>query len=81
MVKADGLAAGKGVVVAQSVAQAEAAVDDMLVDRKFGEAGARTLFASVPPQASHQSLRVCSAGHSACMHKGGFLLLSGRDIG
>ena len=39
VVKADGLAAGKGVVVAQSTAEAEAAVDDMLVGRKFGEAG------------------------------------------
>lgn len=40
VVKADGLAAGKGVVVAQSVDEALAAVDDMLVNRKFGEAGA-----------------------------------------
>ena len=39
VVKAVGLAAGKGVVVAGTVAEAEAAVDDMLVDRKFGEAG------------------------------------------
>ena len=39
MVKAVGLAAGKGVVVAFTVAEAEAAVDDMLVERKFGEAG------------------------------------------
>ncbi|MGD9743620.1 MAG: phosphoribosylamine--glycine ligase [Dongiaceae bacterium] len=39
VVKADGLAAGKGVVVAQSLAEAEAAIDDMLVQRSFGEAG------------------------------------------
>lgn len=39
MVKADGLAAGKGVVVAQSVAEAEAAVDAMLVEAVFGSAG------------------------------------------
>ena len=39
MVKADGLAAGKGVVVAQSMVEAEAAVDSMLVDAVFGEAG------------------------------------------
>ena len=39
VVKADGLAAGKGVVVARSTQEAEAAVDDMLVGRKFGEAG------------------------------------------
>ena len=39
MVKAVGLAAGKGVVVAHTEAEAAAAVDDMLVERKFGEAG------------------------------------------
>lgn len=39
VVKAVGLAAGKGVVVAHTVAEAAAAVDDMLVERKFGDAG------------------------------------------
>jgi len=43
VVKADGLAAGKGVVVAQSPAEAEAAVRDMLADNKFGAAGSRVL--------------------------------------
>ena len=41
VVKADGLAAGKGVVVAQSQAEALAAVDDMLSGRAFGDAGRR----------------------------------------
>jgi phosphoribosylamine--glycine ligase len=40
VVKADGLAAGKGVVVAQSVAEAEAAVAEMMEARRFGAAGA-----------------------------------------
>jgi phosphoribosylamine---glycine ligase len=40
VVKADGLAAGKGVTVAMSVAEAEAAVDAALVERRFGPAGA-----------------------------------------
>jgi phosphoribosylamine--glycine ligase len=39
VVKADGLAAGKGVVVAQSEEQAIAAVEDMLSGNSFGEAG------------------------------------------
>jgi phosphoribosylamine--glycine ligase len=39
VVKADGLAAGKGVTVAHSIAEAEAAVDAALVERRFGEAG------------------------------------------
>ena len=43
MIKADGLAAGKGVVVAETVEQAEAAIDDMLVANKFGSAGAEVL--------------------------------------
>lgn len=43
VVKADGLAAGKGVIVAQSVAEAEAAVHDMLAGNKFGAAGSRLL--------------------------------------
>lgn len=43
VVKADGLAAGKGVIVAQSLEQAKAAVSDMLIDNKFGDAGARVV--------------------------------------
>lgn len=43
VVKADGLAAGKGVIVAQTVDQAKAAVTDMLEDNKFGDAGARVV--------------------------------------
>ena len=39
VVKADGLAAGKGVTVAQTVAEAEAAVDAAMVDQAFGAAG------------------------------------------
>jgi len=43
VIKADGLAAGKGVVVAQSLAEAEAAIRDMLAGNKFGSAGSRIL--------------------------------------
>ncbi|MCB0345759.1 MAG: phosphoribosylamine--glycine ligase [Bdellovibrionales bacterium] len=42
VVKADGLAAGKGVVVAETVEEALAAVDEMMVDQSMGDAG-RTL--------------------------------------
>ena len=42
VIKADGLAAGKGVVIAQDRAEAEAAIDDMLGGR-FGAAGARVV--------------------------------------
>ena len=43
VVKADGLAAGKGVIVADSIEQAQAAARDMLIDNKFGDAGARVV--------------------------------------
>jgi len=43
VVKADGLAAGKGVVVAQTLAEAHAAIDAMLVDNRMGDAGARVV--------------------------------------
>ena len=43
VIKADGLAAGKGVVVAETKKEAEAAIDDMLVANKFGAAGAEVL--------------------------------------
>jgi phosphoribosylamine--glycine ligase len=41
VIKADGLAAGKGVIIAADEAEARQAVQDLLVDRKLGEAGAR----------------------------------------
>ncbi len=43
VIKADGLAAGKGVIVAMTLAEAEAAVKDMLAGNAFGEAGHRVV--------------------------------------
>ena len=43
VIKADGLAAGKGVVVAMSLDEAHAAIDMMLVGNKMGDAGARVV--------------------------------------
>lgn len=43
VVKADGLAAGKGVIVASSVKEAEEAVDSMLVTKQFGAAGEKII--------------------------------------
>jgi phosphoribosylamine--glycine ligase len=43
VIKADGLAAGKGVVVAMDIAEAHAAIDMMLQDNQFGDAGARVV--------------------------------------
>ena len=43
VIKADGLAAGKGVVVAMTLEEAHAAIDDMLAGNTMGEAGARVV--------------------------------------
>ena len=43
VIKADGLAAGKGVVVAMTLDEAHAAIDDMLLGNKMGDAGSRVV--------------------------------------
>lgn len=43
VVKADGLAAGKGVIVAMTLKEAEDAIQDMLAGNAFGEAGSRVV--------------------------------------
>lgn len=43
VLKADGLAAGKGVIICQSLAEAKENLRDMLEDKKFGEASAKVL--------------------------------------
>lgn len=43
VVKADGLAAGKGVLICENLAEAEQAIEDILVDNKFGSAGSRVV--------------------------------------
>ncbi len=43
VVKADGLAAGKGVVVAETIEEAEQAINEMILDKRFGGAGAKIL--------------------------------------
>jgi phosphoribosylamine---glycine ligase len=54
VVKADGEAAGKGVVIAQSLAEAERAVDAIMEERVFGESGAKITIEEclVGPEAS-----------------------------
>lgn len=43
VVKADGLAAGKGVIICQDAEEASRAIEDMLIDNAFGDAGARVV--------------------------------------
>ncbi|EED36879.1 phosphoribosylamine--glycine ligase [Luminiphilus syltensis NOR5-1B] len=49
VIKADGLAAGKGVIVAESLPVAEAAVEDMLSGNAFGDAGCRVVIEEFLP--------------------------------
>ncbi len=49
VIKADGLAAGKGVIVAETAADAETAVADMLEGNRFGEAGSRVVIEEFLP--------------------------------
>src|SRR4030095_14392210 len=61
---ADGLAAGKGVIVAQSRVEADAAIDAMLVDNAMGDAGARGV------------IEECLAGEEASF----IVMVDGRNV-
>lgn len=43
VLKADGLAAGKGVVIAESIEEAQTSMEEMLINKKFGEASSKVL--------------------------------------
>lgn len=64
VVKADGLALGKGVVVAQTVSEAEEAARAMMADGKFGAAGGQneTAGRAVPPADISLIQGSCAAG-------------------
>jgi phosphoribosylamine--glycine ligase len=64
VIKADGLAAGKGVVVAASVEEAQAAIDRMMNQKSLGEAGARVVVEEFL-QGEEASFIVMSDGTSA----------------
>jgi phosphoribosylamine---glycine ligase len=72
VIKADGLALGKGVIVAKNVCEAEEAVKAMLSEGRFGEAGRRLL------------IEECLAGNECSLHalvdgKNFRMLASARD--
>jgi phosphoribosylamine--glycine ligase len=64
VVKADGLAAGKGVVVAMRCAEAHAAIDMMLVDNKMGEAGARVVIEEFLAGEEASFIVMCDGAHA-----------------
>ena len=56
VIKADGLALGKGVIIARDAAEARAAIDSMMTKRRFGDAGTRLL------------IEECLAGSECSLH-------------
>jgi phosphoribosylamine--glycine ligase len=67
VVKADGLAAGKGVVVASSLAEAHAAVDAMLVDNRMGDAGARVVIEEFLVGEEASFICMCDGSHALAL--------------
>ena len=63
VVKADGLAAGKGVTVAQNVDEALAAVDDALLGGRFGAAGAEVVIEEFMAGEEVSVFAICDGSH------------------
>jgi len=59
VIKADGLAAGKGVVIAETRREADAAIDEILFLRKFGTAGQRIVIEDFLPGEEASFFAVC----------------------
>lgn len=59
VIKADGLASGKGVIIAETRAQADAAVDEILFLRKFGTAGQRIVIEDFLPGEEASFFALC----------------------
>ena len=67
VIKADGLAAGKGVIVAMTLDEAHAAIDDMLLGNKMGNAGARVVM-KIPARRGSELYRY--GGRQSCFTSG-----------
>jgi phosphoribosylamine--glycine ligase len=67
VVKADGLAAGKGVVVATSLDEAHAAVDMMLLDNRMGDAGARVVIEEFLEGEEASFICMCDGSHALAL--------------
>lgn len=63
VIKADGLAAGKGVVVAQTAGEGVAAVEAMMLERRFGDAGARIVVEEVLAGEEVSVFAICDGVH------------------
>ncbi len=63
VVKADGVAAGKGVYVCQNLKEAQTAVDDMMVKKLFGQAGKRIVIEDCLQGQEASVLAICDGKH------------------
>lgn len=63
VIKADGLAQGKGVFVCKTLDEAIAAVDDILVSRKFGDAGVRLVVEEFLEGTEVSFIAICDGNH------------------
>lgn len=74
VVKVDGLAAGKGVIIAKNIAEAEEALRAILLDRRFGAAGAQALIEEFMVGREASVFAICDGASyrilgTACDHK------------
>jgi phosphoribosylamine---glycine ligase len=67
VIKADGLAAGKGVVVAMTAQEAHDAIDMMLLDNKFGDAGARVVIEEFLEGEEASFIVMCDGKHALAL--------------
>jgi phosphoribosylamine--glycine ligase len=67
VIKADGLAAGKGVVVATGLAEAHAAVDALLTEKKMGAAGSRVVIEEFLDGEEASFIVMCDGRHALAL--------------
>jgi phosphoribosylamine--glycine ligase len=67
VIKADGLAAGKGVVIAETRREADAAIDEILFLRKFGTAGQRIVIEDFLPGEEASFFAICDGENAIPM--------------
>lgn len=63
VVKADGLAAGKGVIICNTIEEARTAIDQIMLDRKFGEAGGRVIVEEFLEGEEASFIAICDGNH------------------
>jgi len=79
VIKADGLAAGKGVIIAQSQEEAFATIEDMLSSNKFGSAGSRVVIEEFSCHLHHLKITRLGMMATKVQIRGGWVLIPLRQ--